>query len=35
MSTYNNLLYVQDLLMTIFLILSVIGIGMLWVMLKR
>ena len=32
---YNNLLYAQDLLIYIFLVFSVIGLGMLWVLLKR
>jgi hypothetical protein len=36
MSTYyDNLLYAQDLLITLFLVLSVIGLGMLWVLIKR
>jgi len=32
---YNNLLYAQDLLIILFLVLSVIGLGMLWVLVKR
>jgi len=32
---YDNLLYAQDLLIISFLVLSVIGLGMLWVLIKR
>ena len=32
---YENLLYAQDLLIISFLVLSVIGLGMLWILIKR